>query len=117
MTVRHLLAVVAVSDLDVARPWYSALVGRAPTNSPMATLVEWRVTDTGWLQVFVDTERAGRSFVNLAVDDLGAHREALRGRGLEPGPVVAADRGVELSSLTDPDGNVVTLIGHFRVEY
>jgi hypothetical protein len=32
----------------------------------MPNLAEWRLTDTGWLQVFVDNERAGRSFFNLA---------------------------------------------------
>ncbi|GAB3241166.1 VOC family protein [Mycolicibacterium hippocampi] len=117
MAIDHLLAVVAVSDLHVSRQWYTALFGRQPDNNPMATLAEWQVTPQGWLQVFVDPDRAGSSLFNLAVDDLDAHLAAVAGRGLEPEPVVEADKGVRLSTLTDPDGNLIRLIGGFRVRY
>lgn len=42
---------------------------------------------------------------------------AVQGRGLQPEPVVDANKGVRLSTLTDPDGNTIRLIGGFRVEY
>jgi glyoxylase I family protein len=113
----HVLAVVLVSDVEVAREWYERLVGTPPTNRPMPSLAEWRITDTGWLQVFCDPERAGRSAFNLAVDDLGAALDELRNRGLDAGDVQAADKGVTLSELTDPDGNRVVLIGGFREIY
>lgn len=113
----HLLAVLPVGDLEIAVGFYARLFGRPPENRPMPTLAEWRVTGAGWLQVHRDPERAGRGLLNLAVADLDAHREALRGRGLEPGDVVEANKGVRLSALEDPDGNAVTLIGGFRVAY
>ncbi|MGB2919132.1 MAG: VOC family protein [Mycobacterium sp.] len=116
-TIDHVLAVVAVSDLEAGRRWYAALLGREPDNEPMATLAEWQVTPQGWLQVFVDPDRAGSSLFNLAVDDLEVYLAEVAGRGLEPQAVVDADKGVRLSTLTDPDGNLIRLIGGFRVHY
>ena len=117
MAIDHLLAVVAVSDLQASRDWYSLLFGRGPDNDPMPTLTEWQVLPHGWLQVFCDPERAGSSLFNLAVDDLDAHRAEVQSRGLQPNDVVEAANGVRLSTLTDPDGNMIRLIGGFRVEY
>ena len=53
----------------------------------------------------------------LARRDLDAHLSEVRGRGLDPGEVVEADKGVRLSTLADPDGNLIRLIGGFRVRY
>jgi catechol 2,3-dioxygenase-like lactoylglutathione lyase family enzyme len=117
MLIQHLLAAVAVTDLDRSRDWYEKLLGRAPDNEPMPNLVEWQVRDGAWLQVFVEAEHAGSSMVNLAVDDLTAARADLADRGLEPGETQEASKGVELSTLHDPDGNAITLIGGFRVDY
>ncbi len=117
MAIEHVLAVVPVSDLDRSRRWYESLFGRAPDNNPMPTLVEWQVVEGGWVQMFVNDQRAGTAFVNFAVQDLDAHLEVLKQRGLEPGEVTDANKGVRLSALTDPDGNTVTLIGGFRVQY
>jgi glyoxylase I family protein len=35
------------------------------------------------------------------------------GRGLAPGDIQTANKGVRLSALTDPDGNTITLIDGF----
>ncbi len=117
MSIEHVLAVVPVTDVDRSRRWYEALFGRAPDNNPMPSLVEWQVIRGGWVQVFVDGEHAGSTAVNVAVDDLEVHIDDLRQRGLEPSEIVEANKGVRLSTLTDPDGNRVTLIGGFRVHY
>jgi glyoxylase I family protein len=113
----HVLAVVPVSDLDVSRAWYEKLFGRPADNKPMPVLVEWQVVPGGWVQVFVDEERAGSGLVNFAVDDLEAHVEEALAWGLEPGAIEDANKGVRLSTVTDPDGNVIRLIGGFRVQY
>ncbi|MGG7103589.1 VOC family protein [Rhodococcus sp. 24CO] len=86
MSIDHVLAVVPVRDLAEAAQWYSSLFGRGPDNRPMVNLAEWRVTDTGWVQVMVDTRRAGLALLNL-------------------------------SSISDPDGNTLTFIGGFRIHY
>jgi catechol 2,3-dioxygenase-like lactoylglutathione lyase family enzyme len=117
MTIDHVLAVVSVSDIERAIRWYEALFGRSPDNRPMASLVEWQVLTGGWVQVTHDPDRAGLGLLNLAVDDLTAARDELAARGLEPGEVQPVNKGVELSPLSDPDGNTITLIGNFRVNY
>jgi glyoxylase I family protein len=117
MAIEHVLAAVPVSDLDKSRGWYESLFGRAPDNNPMPTLVEWQVVPGGWVQVFANDQRAGSTFVNFAVQDLDAQIDELKQRGLEPGQITDANKGVRLSAFTDPDGNTVTLIGGFRVQY
>ena len=117
MSIDHVLAVVPVSDINVARQWYEALLGRPEDNHPMGTLVEWRVTDTGWLQVFFDPQRAGSTLLNFAVDDLEAHAAELAARGLVLDETQAANKGVRTASITDPDSNRITFIGGFRVNY
>jgi glyoxylase I family protein len=117
MAIEHLLAVVPVADIDTARDWYERLLGREPDNRPMDSLVEWRVTDTGWVQVHLDAERAGSGLLNFAVDDLTAHVDALRGAGLAVSAIQTVNKGVQLSSTTDPDGNTITFIGNFRTTY
>ena len=118
MPIAHLLAVVPVADFDAAHAWYEQLFGRAADNLPMAgLLVEWQVTGSGWVQVTHDAERAGTGLLNFAVDDLPQHLSELAARGLTPGEIVFANKGVQLSTLSDPDGNTITFIGGFRVEY
>jgi glyoxylase I family protein len=117
VSIEHVLSVVPVSDLDRANAWYELLFGRPADNHPMPVLVEWQVVPGGWVQVFVDAERAGSGLLNFAVDDLGAHVAEATERGLASGDVEDADKGVQLSTLQDPDGNLIRLIGNFRVEY
>lgn len=117
MSIQHVLAVVPVSDLQVSSRWYEALFGRPADNNPMPTLAEWQVLPGAWVQVFVDAARAGSGLLNFAVDDLQTHMAELRKRGLEPGDVTGASKGVHLSAVTDPDGNTISLIGGFRVQY
>ncbi len=117
MPIEHVLAVVPVADLERADAWYEALFGRPADNRPMPTLVEWQVTVAGWVQVTVDTDRAGSGLLNFAVDDLAATREEFGTRGVHTADIQPADKGVELSATSDPDGNAITLIGNFRVKY
>ena len=101
-----------------ARAWYERFFGRQADNLPMeGRLVKWRVTENGWLQVTTDPGRAGSALVNFAVDDLERHTEDLARRGLLPGEIETVNKGVQLSAITDPDGNTINFIGNFRTEY
>ena len=118
MAIEHILAAVPVANFDVARAWYERLFGRPADNLPMeGTLVEWRVTETGWVQVTADADRAGSALLNFAVDDLQRHLADLSRRGLAPGKIEIVNKGVQLSTIRDPDGNTVTFIGNFRIHY
>ena len=118
MSIDHLLAVVPVADFDAAHAWYQLLLGRPADNLPMpGSLVEWRVTESGWVQVFHDPERAGTGLLNFAVADLDAHLAEVSSRGLTAGPISTANKGVRISTITDPDGNRIAFIGNFRITY
>ncbi|MPZ97515.1 MAG: VOC family protein [Propionibacteriales bacterium] len=117
MTITHVLAVVPVAEFDTAREWYERLLGRPADNRPMEGLAEWRVTETGWLQVSVDARRAGTASVNFAVDDLDKHVADVRQRGLSPDDIVEVSNNVRLAEIRDPEGNTITFIGSFRVSY
>ena len=108
MKIDHVLAVVPVSDLQF---------GRRADNNPMPTLVEWQVLPGGWVQVFADEQRAGSGLLNVAVADLEAAIAELQQRGLNPGEIVEANKGERLSTLSDPDGNTLRLVGGFRFKY
>ena len=118
MTISHVLAVVAVSDFDASHEWYQALFGAPATNVPMpGNLAEWRVTDSGWLQVFHDPEKAGASMVNFAVTDLDQQIADLHARGIDTGDIITVNKGVRLCPINDPDNNTITFIGSFREQY
>jgi hypothetical protein len=55
--------------------------------------------------------------LNFAVDDLGRHVAEVSGRGLVPGAIETVNKGVQLSAIRDPEGNTITFIGDFRVQY
>lgn len=115
--VDHVLAVVAVRDITAARAWYGRLFGRGPDNNPMPSLVEWRVTDGGWVQVTEDPRRAGHGLLNLAVSDIEEGVRELHELGVETGEIVDASKGVRLCPITDPDDNQIHLVGNFREKY
>lgn len=114
MDVRTVLAVVMVDDHDTATDWYEKLLGRPADNRPMESLADWHVTGTAWLQVFRDPDRAGRGAVNFAVDSIDEAGDRVRARGIVPGEPIEASAGTRLLPITDPDGNVVTLIENPR---
>jgi predicted enzyme related to lactoylglutathione lyase len=118
MSIDHVLAVIPVSDFDAAHAWYERLFGRPADNVPMeGLLVEWRLTETGWVQITSDADRAGSALVNFAVDDMDRHIADVSGRGLAPGTIETVNKGVQLSAIRDPDGNTITFIGNFRINY
>ena len=117
MSIKHVLAVVPVSEIDTSGQWYASLFGRPADNNPMPSLVEWQVLPGAWVQVFTDPDRAGNGLLNFAVDDLETHLAEVGGRGIETEGIVDASKGVQTSTVTDPDGNTIAFIGGFRVDY
>ena len=108
MSIRNVLAGVAVRDLKAAIPWYARLLGRQADGQPMAEVAEWKFDRGGWLQVFRDEQRAGSSSFTLAVDDLDATLETLQKGGLSVGKKTETS-SVRTAILEDPDGNRIVV--------
>lgn len=102
MTFTRIFAEMTVSDLDSSSARYERLLGRGADRRPMGGLVEWQVTETGWLQVFLDDERAGRATMTLGVADLDEFAGPLADPGLAFTSRMTTPRGQRLGSLTDP---------------
>jgi glyoxylase I family protein len=115
--VDYVLAVLAVSDIKEGQSWYTKLFGRGPDNNPMPNLIEWQVTDGGWVQVTEDRQRAGNGMLNLAVSDIEEGAREVREMGIAAGEIINANKGVRLCAITDPDSNKIQLVGNFRVKY
>ena len=106
MTIKNALAGVAVKNLDDAIGWYTKLLGRAPDERPMSEVAEYRFDKGGWIQIFADGDRAGRSSVTLVEDDLEGRLEKLKVDEIAVGSVSRSDY-VNTAIVNDPDGNQI----------
>jgi catechol 2,3-dioxygenase-like lactoylglutathione lyase family enzyme len=107
MSFRRLLAQSIVSDPEVAERWYTALFGRSPHARPMGGLLEWHLSDSFGVQVWLDPERAGHSVMVLDESDLAARLTTAGIHHDGPQPVTAS----RVLVLSDPDGNQVVVTG------
>jgi catechol 2,3-dioxygenase-like lactoylglutathione lyase family enzyme len=95
------------ADLAAAERWYTKLLGRAPDNRPMKTLVQWELSDQSGLALSSDDEIAGTGGMFLYVDDVAAERRRLKGVGIVLGDDNQGDYST-LAQVRDPDGNLLT---------
>jgi predicted enzyme related to lactoylglutathione lyase len=105
-----LFASVPVTDLGTATDWYGRLFGRPPDIVPNDHEAMWRVTASGWLYVIEDRERAGKTVVTVAVDDLGHVVDELAGRGIGAGPIEPVGDAGRKAVVIDGDGNAISWI-------
>ncbi|MFI9062265.1 VOC family protein [Streptomyces sp. NPDC053429] len=110
MLFTHVLAVAPVSDFESAVLWYERLLGRPADARPMAGLADWHVSPSAWVQVFRSPERAGKTLLNLAVEDLDRALSEPAGRGIAAGEVRPGAAKVRFAAVHDPDGHRGTLI-------
>ncbi|MHB8241482.1 MAG: VOC family protein [Solirubrobacteraceae bacterium] len=105
MTITHVFAGIAVADRAASGQWYERLLGRAPDLIPNEQEAAWRLTETGWIYIVVDPERAGTGLHTLLVDDLDAFLGDVERRGIVVGHVETYENGTRRAGITDPDGN------------
>ena len=105
MAITMAFAGVPVADYPAARDWYERLLGRAPDVFPHERECMWRLTDTSWIYVVADAERAGNALVTILVDDLERHVAGLEGRGMTIEPIETLPGKVRRTTVTDPEGN------------
>jgi catechol 2,3-dioxygenase-like lactoylglutathione lyase family enzyme len=95
VSIDHVFAGIPVTDFAAARAWYVELFGREPDLLPHDTEAAWQLTDSAWVYIVADAERAGTATVTILVDDVDAW-------------VDDADEsipGVRRAEIRDPDGN------------
>lgn len=107
MSLNNALAGIAVSDLDTACPWYERLLGQPP-NRPMPEVAEWKFLHGGWLQVFSDAERAGKSSMCLSVSDIEGEIRRLNAAGIQVDGFQETSKA-KVAVLQDPEGNQIIL--------
>jgi glyoxylase I family protein len=108
MLTDHVFAGLAIVDIDAARAWYERLFGRAPDLIPHESEVAWQLTDSGWVYVVADAERAGSGLLTLLVDDLDRVRAELAERGIDAGEVETITGAVRVV-IFDADGNRIAI--------
>lgn len=98
-----------MADYDSALPWYERLFGRHPDVVVKGDEAMWRVTDTGWVYVVGDSDRAGQTMLTLLVENLEVHVAQLEGRGIVTGAIETVPGLYRKTLITDPEGNAITL--------
>jgi len=101
---------VPITDLDTARDWYTRLIGRKPDIPVNETEDMWGLTDTAFLYIVHNPDRAGRSVVTMAVADLEAAVAEAAGRGVRSGPIEQVGTAGRKALFTDPDGNEIAFV-------
>ena len=110
MEIRNVLAQATVRDQDAAERWYAVLFGREPDARPMDGLLEWHFGDAMGLQVWVESDRAGKSSIVITVDDLDSVAEHLKRVGIaDTAPAEATSS--RILPVEDPDGNRIVFAG------
>lgn len=109
MDIKQPMAAIAVRDVGAAEEWWTRLLGREADARPMDGLVEWHFAG-GALQLVADADRAGGSLTTLQVSGLVADADHLRSRGIDVGDLSDTSAGAAFVTMTDPDGNGVTII-------
>ena len=103
---KNVLAGIAVTDLEKAEVWYDNQFGRAADTRPMNELVEWKFPDGGWLQVFVNHNRAGHTSITLVETHFQRRLEELNALDIKILSVTPGDK-VKVCIVNDADGNQI----------
>jgi catechol 2,3-dioxygenase-like lactoylglutathione lyase family enzyme len=104
-----LFAGLPVTDIRSALEWYRRFFDAEPDLTPHEGERVWRVTETGWIYVVEDRDRAGRGLATVMVDDLAQRAADLHDAGIEIGEIEKLGGGTLKAVVTDPDGNQIGL--------
>jgi hypothetical protein len=101
---------IAVSSLATAQDYNSRLFGRDADIVASDDEIMWRLTDSAWLYVVVDAQRAGRCLVTVAVEDLDGAVSEVGSRSVVAERVEDIPGAGRKATLRDPDGNTVAVV-------
>ena len=108
MAITYVFAGIATGNYAVALPWYERLFGRPPDMLPHDEEAAWRLTDSGWIYLVGDADRAGKALLTLLVDNLDEQVAALAERGLAPDEIETLSGAGRKAAFVDPEGNKIT---------
>jgi hypothetical protein len=74
---------------------------------PNETEVAWQLSETAWIYVVADADRAGNALLTILVDDLEAQVSELADRGLATGAMETAPGLFRRAEIRDTDGNTI----------
>jgi predicted enzyme related to lactoylglutathione lyase len=100
---------LAVADYPAALAWYERLFGRPADLVPNWNEAAWQLTESGWVYVVGDSTRAGKGLLTLLVEDLDDRIAEFAERGLAPLRIDTLPNLVRKATITDPEGNQITL--------
>ena len=109
LTIKHVFAGIAVAGYDSAFAWYTRFFGRSPDVVVTENEAMWQVTETGWIYVVGDSNRAGKAMLTLLVDDVENHVAELGERRLAPGTIETVPGLYRKAVISDPEGNMISL--------
>ena len=109
LSVSHVFAGLPVRDFASAKGWYEQLFGRPPDGQPHETEAVWNLAAGGLVYVVGDADRAGGAQLMLMVPDLDEALNLVAQRGLGSAQIEVMGSGARKATLTDPDGNRVSL--------
>ncbi|MEP6526619.1 MAG: hypothetical protein ABJA86_05595 [Nocardioidaceae bacterium] len=109
MTLAGFTADVRANDLEAARAFYAAALGRQPDLNPAPDMAEWILHQVPQiaLRILHTTQPPGGARIGIGVTDLATEHARLR-RVLPAVPDLKVVPGViALVELVDPDGNLL----------
>jgi hypothetical protein len=113
MSIKGVLAFVAVKDSKSGKAWYEKLLGRAPDTNPRNELYEWQFAG-GWLQLVEDKKRDGSSSVTFVETDFEKRLIDLKAAGIQTLEPMRGEK-LDVVILADPDGNQI-VFAHGKAE-
>lgn len=105
MTMNVFFAGIAVKDYQTACAWYERFLGRAPDMLPNESEAAWLFSNTAWMYIIADAERAGNALLTVIIDDLDQQVATLSERGFTPAEIEDVPGKYRKVSFRDPDGN------------
>lgn len=111
MNFQNALAGIAVHNIEAAIVWYERLIGRPPDVRPLSHVAAWQFPQGGWIEVFKDEIRAGKSTVIFAVVSLESQLEALAEKGISVSQLTPSETVGEVAIIEDLDGNQIVFAG------
>ena len=104
--IKSLTVGLPVSDLSCAVEWYRRLLGEVEEINPAPGIWEFRITSSGWLQLFErKPEGSNPAVVLFESDDIEKSRMLAVSLGTDVGEIETVPEAVRYFDFRDPFGN------------